>query len=95
MEGKVFSYIHFNGQIGSMVKISTMTDFAARTDEFNLFGKSMAQQIAMTNPNNVDDLLEQQFIRDDTISIKDMISAMSKELGEKITIEDFSRFNIK
>ena len=55
MEGRIFSYIHFNGQVGSLVEVSTTTDFAARTDEFLAFGKDIAMQVAFTNPESIDD----------------------------------------
>lgn len=93
MEGRVFSYIHFNGQVGSLVKISTITDFAARTDEFMAFGKDIAMQIAMTNPETVGELLREFSIKQEGVSIGALTSAISKTLGEKVEIVEFKRFS--
>lgn len=95
MEGKVFSYIHFNGQVGSMVKIATITDFAARTDEFNAFGKDIAMQIAMTNPETIDELFKQEFIKDPNVLVGSLVSAITKELGEKVEVVAFQRYGMK
>jgi elongation factor Ts len=95
MEGRVFSYIHFNGQVGSLVKVSTVTDFAARTDEFLAFGKDLAMQIAMTNPATVDELLKETSIKVEDVSVGALVDAMSKTLGEKVQVVAFQRFSFK
>ena len=95
MEGRVFSYIHFNGQVGSLVKISTVTDFAARTDEFQAFGKDIAMQIAMTNPETVGELLREFFIKTEGTSVGSLLHALEKTLGEKVEIVAFQRFSFR
>jgi len=49
-EGRIFSYIHTNGKIGSMVEINCETDFVARTDEFENLLKDVAMQVAAMSP---------------------------------------------
>ncbi|MFP4482504.1 MAG: translation elongation factor Ts [Thermovirgaceae bacterium] len=49
-EGNVFSYIHTNGKIGTLVEINCETDFVARTDEFQELGKEIAMHIAAAAP---------------------------------------------
>lgn len=49
-EGKVFSYIHGPGKIGVLVEIGCETDFVARNEEFNEFGRDLCMHIAFTNP---------------------------------------------
>jgi elongation factor Ts len=49
-EGRVFSYIHTNGKIGTLVEIDCETDFVARTDEFQELSKKIAMQIAAAAP---------------------------------------------
>ncbi len=50
-EGRVFSYIHTNGKIGTLVEINCETDFVARTDVFQELGKEIAMQIAASAPS--------------------------------------------
>lgn len=49
-EGRVFSYIHTNGKIGTLVELNCETDFVARTDEFQELGKEIAMHIAAASP---------------------------------------------
>jgi translation elongation factor EF-Ts len=95
MEGRIFSYIHFNGQVGTLVKIATITDFAARTDEFLAFGKDIAMQIAMTGPNTVEELLKETSIKEEGASIGGLTDALSKKLGEKVDIVAFQRYQFR
>ena len=48
-EGVVATYIHAAGRIGVMVKFDTSADIAAK-QEFQLFAKDIAMQIAAVNP---------------------------------------------
>lgn len=50
-EGRVFSYIHTNRKIGTLVEIDCETDFVARTDEFQELGKEISMHIAAANPS--------------------------------------------
>ncbi len=45
-EGVVSSYIHAGGKIGVLVEVDCETDFVARTDEFQDFGRELAMHIA-------------------------------------------------
>lgn len=49
-EGNIFSYIHTNGKIGTLVELNCETDFVARTDEFQELGKEIAMHIAAAAP---------------------------------------------
>src|SRR5512136_3113723 len=49
-EGLVSSYIHAGGKIGVLVEINCETDFVARTEDFQIFVKNIAMQIAAANP---------------------------------------------
>lgn len=40
-EGKLFSYVHHNGRLAVLVEIVCETDFVARNEEFNAFGKGV------------------------------------------------------
>lgn len=49
-EGAIFSYIHFGGRIGVLLEVNCETDFVAREENFQQFGKDIAMQIAANNP---------------------------------------------
>lgn len=52
-EGRIFSYVHMNGRIGTLVELNCETDFVARTKEFQELGEEIAMQIAATSPSYV------------------------------------------
>ncbi len=49
-EGWIGSYIHSNGKIGVIVEINCETDFVARNADFQDFAKTIAMQVAATDP---------------------------------------------
>ncbi len=49
-EGLVESYIHMGGRIGVLIEVNCETDFVANTDDFRLFVKDMAMQVAASRP---------------------------------------------
>ena len=52
-EGRVGSYIHHDGKTGVLVEVNSQTDFAAKSDEFKDFVKSVAMHIAASAPKFV------------------------------------------
>jgi elongation factor Ts len=49
-EGKLFSYVHHNGKLAVLIEIVCETDFVAKNDEFNAFGKGICFTVAASNP---------------------------------------------
>lgn len=84
--GYVFSYVHFNGKVGSLVKLACETDFVAKTEDFQNLGKEIAMQVASMKPENVDELLKQDYLRDSSKTIEAMIKALSGKTGENIKV---------
>ena len=52
-EGLVESYIHGDGRIGVLVEVNIETDFAAKNEEFKVFVKDIAMQIAASKPEYI------------------------------------------
>ncbi len=48
--GRIETYLHSNGKIGSMVEIFCETDFVARNPEFKALAHDIAMHIAAMNP---------------------------------------------
>ncbi len=49
-EGLIYSYIHANGKVGTMVELNCETDFVARTEDFEQLAKDIAMQVAAMSP---------------------------------------------
>ena len=84
--GHVFSYVHFNGKVGSLVKLACETDFVAKTEDFQTLGKEIAMQVASMKPETTEELLKQDYLRDPSKTIEAMIKAVSGKTGENIRV---------
>lgn len=93
-QGLVESYIHQNGRIGAMVELLCETDFVARTTEFKNLAHELAMQIAAMSPRDVEALLKQEYIRDQSLTVNDLIKQEVAKLGENIKVKRFERFEI-
>ncbi len=93
-QGLVDSYIHAGGKVGVLVEVLCETDFVARTDDFKKLTKELGMQIAAMNPENVEALLQQEYIRDSSQTIQDLVKSVIGKLGENITVKRFQRFAI-
>jgi elongation factor Ts len=87
--GSVFTYIHHNSRVGSMVALACETDFVAKTDDFQKLGKELALHMAASRPENVEELLDQDYIRDPSKKISSLIKEVIGKLGENIQVLDF------
>lgn len=91
--GSIFSYIH-GSTVGSLVKIGCETDFVAKNEEFMKLGGEVAMQVAAMNPENVEELLEQDYIRDASKKMKDLVTEVISKTGENIVIAEFTRYSL-
>ncbi len=90
--GLIETYTHADGKIGVMVEVACETDFVAKTDEFKALVHDLALQIAAMSPNSIDELMEQEFIKDPSKKIADLVHQTVGKTGENIKVKRFERF---
>ncbi len=88
--GIVDVYSH-NGKVGVLVEVLCETDFVARTEDFKSLAHDLSLQIASMNPSSVEDLLSQEYIRDNSMTIDQLIKSVIGKLGENIQVGKFER----
>ena len=88
-DGLVGSYVHATGKIGALVVLSCETDFVARTEDFKKLVNEITLQVAAMRPLSVDELLDQDYIRDSSKKIKDLLVELSAKVGENILVKEF------
>lgn len=93
-EGIVISYIHNNGKIGVLLQLLCETDFVAINPVFKELGHNVSMHIAAMNPENIEECISQIYIKDQSITIGQLIENAIAKLGENIKIERFIRFSI-
>lgn len=91
--GYLQSYIH-NGRVGVLMEIRCETDFVAHSDPFKTLAHELAMQIAAMGPGNVEELLNQPYIKDDKFTVSQLVKNTVAQLGENIKVERFMRYEI-
>lgn len=93
-QGLVEAYIHNGGKVGAMIELSCETDFVARTEDFKNLAHELAMQTAAMNPKDAEALLKQEYIRDASMKIEDLVKQSIAKLGENIVIKKISRISL-
>jgi len=93
-QGRVATYTHSTGKIGVMVELLCETDFVAKHEDFLALTKDLCLQIAAMNPKTIEDLLKQEFIKDGSKTIEEMIKTLVAKFGENMKLTRFARFEI-
>lgn len=93
-QGIVESYIHQGGKVGVLVVLLCETDFVAKTDEFKNLAREIGMQIAAMDPESLEELLKQEYIRDTSLTMEALIKSVIGKLGENITLREFKRFQV-
>ncbi len=93
-DGGIFSYTHHNRKVASLVELRSETDFVSSNNEFIDLGKELAMQVASLKAKDVDELLEQEYIRDSSKKIKDLLKEAVLKFGENIKIVRFARWQL-
>ena len=93
-EGRVEGYIHNGNKIGVVVEVNCETDFVARSEDFIKFTKDVAMHIAAMDPENVEALLQQPFVKEPGKSIKDLLNELIAKIGENTIISRFARYKV-
>ena len=138
-EGCISSYLHSDSKLGVLVEVNCETDFVGKNEEFKVFAKDIAMQIAACSPeyisqeevpedlkqkhinhiksqddleskpenviNNIIEgklsklyqeicLLDQFFIKDNKITIKEYLDSTIAKFGENIKISRFIRYKV-
>lgn len=91
--GVIHSYVH-NGRIGVLVDLRAETDFVVRSEPFQELVHELAMQIAAAAPANVDELLKQPYIKNESRTVKDLVNDVIAKVGENITVNQFSRLEV-
>ncbi len=92
--GIIEAYVHPTKQIGVLLEIRSETDFVAKGPEFQALAHDIAMHIAAAFPQDVADLMRQQYIKNPDIKVEEYIKEFVQKFGENIEVARFSRFNV-
>lgn len=91
--GIIVSYTHAN-RIGVLLELACETDFVAKNEEFKKLALEILLQIASMAPKSKEELLNQIYIRDESKTVKDLLTEKIAQLGENIKVKRFLRWEL-
>lgn len=94
-EGLVETYISDDKKVGAIAEINCETDFVAANDEFVALAKNLTKQAALSKVATVEELLAEQYIADNSVTVQDAMTALIAKLGENMNLRRFERFTIE
>ena len=93
-EGLLFSYVHHSGKVASLVELLCETDFVARNKLFQDLGHNLALQVASMSPKDIKELEGQDFIKDPSNKILDLVKDVIAKTGENVRISRIYRVEL-
>lgn len=93
-QGVIEVYTHHSRKVASVVELFCETDFVARTEVFCDLAHNIALQVASMNPKTTRELEGQEFIKDPSKKIRDLVDEARIKTGENIRIGRFFRVEL-
>lgn len=93
-QGAIFSYVHHNGKVASLVTLLCETDFVASNKDFQDLGKKLAMQCTSSNPKSEEDFLKLPYLLDESKTVDTVIKDLILKIGENIKLSKFVRFEL-
>ncbi len=90
--GAIFTYVHHNKKIAAFIEIMCETDFVSSNQEFLKLGNELAMQLASMPAKNKEELLTQEYIRDSSKKIDNLVKEAVLKFGENIKIGKLERW---
>lgn len=88
-EGIVAAYEAEDGTY-VLAEINSETDFAAKSDAFQAFAQDVMKQIAVNKPADVETLLAQKCLADESMTIEEYTKQIIAKLSENLSIRRFA-----
>ena len=86
------SYCH-QGRIGVLIEFGLETWLVTKQDEFLALSTDLAMHVAASNPESLESLLCQSFVREPAKTVGVILETASAQLGERITVTRFIRWD--
>ena len=92
--GLIVSYIHSNGQVGTLLEMNCETDFVTKNEDFVALANDIAMHITAMGSENMESLMEEPFVKNPELSIAKLMEEAVQKIGERIEIANFIRMTV-
>lgn len=93
-QGIIETYVHHSGKVASVVELLCETDFVARNEIFRQLAHDLVLQVASMEATNAKKLAKQEFIKDPTKKVGDLVKETVAKTGENIRIGRIFRIEL-
>lgn len=80
-------------RLGVIVEVNSETDFVAKNEKFGAFVADVVEQVFATNSATAEELLAEQFIKDNSKTVKEELVSQISVIGENLSIRRFAKIN--
>ena len=94
-EGLVKTFVSEDKKEASIVEVNCETDFVSVNESFVEFVDNVAKQAASTSAADIDAFVEEKYIADPAITIKEALTNMIAKLGENMNVRRFKKFTVE
>ena len=91
-EGIVKTYVSEDKKTASIVEVNCETDFVAANEEFVSFAEKVAELVANTSVETVEELLNEKM---GDATVQETLTALVAKLGENMTVRRFERLSLE
>lgn len=94
-EGIVEALVSEDGKSAVVVEVNAETDFVAKNETFKSYVKEVASQALHTVETDIEKFLDEKWILDAGMSVKEKLSSMISIIGENMNIRRFKKVEQK
>ncbi len=90
-EGICTTLVKDDGKKAVIVEVNAETDFVAKNEKFQTFVKDVAEQAINTSADTIEGFLEEKWVLDNTLTVKDALASQIAIIGENMNIRRFKQ----
>ena len=90
-EGIVDTALTADGKKAVVVEVNAETDFVAKNDVFKSYVADVAAQALTTSAKDMDEFFAEKWAKDETLTVKEALSAQISVIGENMNIRRFEQ----
>ncbi len=85
-QGVIHTYTHHSRKMVGVVELLCETDFVAKNELFVNLAKDLAMQVASMGAKDADELVKQDFIKDSSKKVEELVKDVIVKTGENVQI---------
>lgn len=94
-EGLVKTYVSDDKKRGAIIEVNCETDFVAINEIFDELVSNLAKQAASTTASDVESFIEEKYIADESVTVKEALTNLIAKLGENMSIRRFKQLSVE